>query len=75
GVPSRRHGEALLELEIKRARRYRLPLALIAFDIDRFREVNERYGHPVGDVALRAVAEAAHKLLRSSVMVVRSGGE
>lgn len=75
GVANRRHGEALLELEIKRARRYRLPLALIAFDIDRFREVNARYGHPVGDVALRAVAEAAHKLLRSSDIVVRAGGE
>lgn len=75
GVANRRHGEALLELEIKRARRYQLPLALIAFDIDRFREINERYGHPVGDVALRTVAEAAQALLRSSDMVVRSGGE
>lgn len=75
GVANRRHGEELLEQEIKRARRYRLPLALLAFDIDRFREVNERYGHPVGDVALRAVAEAAQKLLRSSDIVVRSGGE
>lgn len=75
GVANRRHGEALLEQEIKRARRYRLPLALIAFDIDRFREVNERYGHPVGDIALRAVAETAQQLLRSSDVVVRSGGE
>jgi len=75
GVANRRHGEALLEQEIKRARRYRLPLALIAFDIDRFKEVNDRYGHPVGDIALRAVAEAAQKLVRSSDIVVRSGGE
>ena len=75
GVANRRHGEALLEGEIKRARRYRLPLALIAFDIDRFKEVNDRYGHPVGDIALRTVAEAAQKLVRSSDIVVRSGGE
>jgi len=75
GVANRRHGEALLEQEIKRARRYRLPLALIAFDIDRFKEVNDRYGHPVGDIALRTVAEAAQGLVRSSDIVVRSGGE
>lgn len=75
GVANRRHGEFLLEQEIRRARRYRLPLALIAFDIDRFRNVNDAYGHPVGDMALRAVADTARALLRSSDVLVRSGGE
>ena len=74
-VANRRHGETLLETEIKRARRYGLPLALIAFDIDRFRMVNDRYGHPVGDMVLRTVAEAAQKLVRASDVLVRSGGE
>jgi diguanylate cyclase (GGDEF)-like protein len=75
GVANRRHGEYLLEQEIKRARRYRLPLALIAFDIDRFRNINDAYGHPVGDVALRTVADTARAMLRSSDVLVRSGGE
>ncbi|UVW26874.1 diguanylate cyclase [Massilia sp. H6] len=75
GVANRRHGESLLEQEIKRARRYRLPLALIAFDIDRFRNVNDIYGHPVGDMALRVVADTARTLLRASDVLVRSGGE
>nr|WP_267873615.1 GGDEF domain-containing protein [Massilia sp. Se16.2.3] len=66
GVANRRHGESLLEAEVKRARRYGLPLAVIAFDIDRFSEVNARFGHPVGDLALRAVAEATQKMLRGS---------
>ncbi|MFC4931226.1 GGDEF domain-containing protein [Massilia sp. GCM10023247] len=74
-VANRRHGEALLETEIKRARRYRHPLALIAFDIDRFKMVNDRYGHPVGDVVLRTVAETAGQLVRASDVLVRSGGE
>jgi diguanylate cyclase (GGDEF)-like protein len=74
-VANRRHGEALLETEIKRARRYGVPLALIAFDIDRFKMVNDRYGHPVGDMVLRAVAEAAGGLVRASDVLVRSGGE
>jgi diguanylate cyclase (GGDEF)-like protein len=75
GVANRRHGETLLEQEIRRARRYKMPLALVAFDIDRFKGVNDRYGHPVGDMVLRAVADAAHKLVRASDVVVRAGGE
>ena len=75
GVANRRHGESLLEQEIKRARRYKLPLALIAFDIDRFKGVNDRYGHPVGDLVLRAVSDAAQKLVRASDVLVRTGGE
>lgn len=75
GIANRRHGETLLEQEIKRARRYKLPLALIAFDIDRFKGVNDRYGHPVGDMVLRAVADAAQKLVRASDVLVRAGGE
>ena len=75
GVANRRHGEYLMEQEIRRARRYRLPLALIAFDIDRFRNINDAYGHPVGDMALRTVADTARALLRSSDVLVRSGGE
>ena len=74
-VANRRHGETLLETETKRARRYGVPLALIAFDIDRFKMVNDRYGHPVGDMVLRTVAEAAGKLVRASDMLVRAGGE
>jgi len=75
GVANRRHGEFLMEQEIKRARRYRVPLALIAFDIDRFRNINDSYGHPVGDVALRTVADTARAMLRSSDVLVRAGGE
>jgi len=74
-VANRRHGEALLEQEIKRARRYRLPLALIAFDIDRFGQVNDSFGHPVGDIVLRTVAATARALLRASDVLVRAGGE
>jgi diguanylate cyclase (GGDEF)-like protein len=75
GVANRRHGEELLEKEIKRARRYRLPLALLSFDIDRFKAVNDTYGYPVGDVALRTVADTTRAVLRTSDILVRSGGE
>jgi diguanylate cyclase (GGDEF)-like protein len=75
GVANRRHGEELLEKEIRRARRYRLPLALLAFDIDRFKAINDAYGHPVGDVVLRTVADVARAVLRASDVLVRSGGQ
>ncbi|WP_426104402.1 diguanylate cyclase [Massilia sp. TSP1-1-2] len=75
GVANRRHGEYLLSLEVRRARRYHVPLALIAFDVDRFKAINDQYGHPVGDGAIRAVAEAAQAALRNSDVLVRSGGD
>ncbi|NHZ81719.1 diguanylate cyclase [Massilia sp. CCM 8695] len=75
GVANRRHGEHLLELEIKRARRYKVPVALIGFDIDRFKAINDQFGHPVGDAALRTVAEVTQSVLRASDVLIRSGGE
>jgi diguanylate cyclase (GGDEF)-like protein len=75
GVANRRRGEELLEQEIKRARRYRAPLALIAYDIDHFKDINDRYGHPCGDAALRIVGEVSGAALRSSDLLARSGGD
>lgn len=75
GIVNRRHGEYLLELEVRRAQRYKAPLSLIVFDIDRFKAINDQYGHPVGDVVIRAVSEATQAALRNSDVLVRSGGE
>lgn len=75
GVINRRHGEYLIAQEIKRSRRYKMPVALIGFDIDRFKAINDQFGHPVGDVVLRTVAEAAQATLRSSDVLVRCGGQ
>ncbi|MET0859157.1 MAG: diguanylate cyclase [Telluria sp.] len=75
GVANRRRGEELLEQEVKRARRYRAPLALIAFDIDHFKDINDRYGHPCGDAALRIVGETTQAALRASDLLARSGGD
>lgn len=75
GVANRRRGEAVLEREVKRARRYKAPLALIAFDIDHFRGINDRYGHPCGDAALRILGAATQAMLRDSDLLARSGGD
>ncbi|WP_426113575.1 diguanylate cyclase [Massilia sp. PWRC2] len=75
GVANRRRGEALLEQEIKRARRYGTALALLTLDIDHFKAINDRYGHPVGDAALRMLAHTVRNELRASDWLARSGGD
>jgi diguanylate cyclase (GGDEF)-like protein len=66
--------------ELARARRYRQPLAVVLGDIDRFRAVNQQYGHQLGDEILRGLADlmssaASSARLRDSDIVARYGGE
>lgn len=75
GAINRREGERTLDAEIRRARRYGLPLALITFDIDNFRSVNDIYGYPIGDQALRVVASTVQSRLRNSDTLARMRGE
>jgi diguanylate cyclase (GGDEF)-like protein len=74
GASNRRHGEDVLLRESRRAERYGHPLAYIALDLDRFRKINELFGHACGDLALRHVADLARTALRGSDTLVRSGG-
>ena len=64
-----------LERELERARRYGRPLAVGMADIDRFKVINDTYGHLAGDTALTAVAQALMAGLRSSDAVGRYGGD
>ena len=75
GVVNRRQGEQVLDSEIRRARRYGLPLAVIAFDIDSFRTINELYGYTTGDRALTALAGTVQSRLRNSDTLARMRGE
>lgn len=68
----------LMELgnrEVERAHRFQRPLAAIFFDIDHFRLFNNRYGHPIGNLVLRAAAECSHASVRAIDIVTRYGGE
>lgn len=75
GALNRRHGEQLLDNELRRARRYGMPLGVISFDIDNFRSVNDIYGYPCGDQALRTLAHTVQSRLRASDTLVRMRGE
>jgi diguanylate cyclase (GGDEF)-like protein len=75
GLYNRRlFGEAF-EKELNRARRYGLPLGLVIMDLHRFKEVNDKHGHPRGDEVLRAAATTLKKALRTSDSAFRIGGD
>lgn len=64
-----------LTMEINRARRYKSDLSLIMFDIDHFKEINDTYGHDVGDKALVTLANRVAKCIRDTDIFARWGGE
>ncbi|MEN6368242.1 MAG: diguanylate cyclase [Thermotogota bacterium] len=65
----------LLEREATRSERYTRPIGLLMIDINRFKEINDRFGHAIGDRVLQAVAEVLQKSLRGSDILVRYGGD
>jgi diguanylate cyclase (GGDEF)-like protein len=76
GIANRRHFDALLRAEWRRAARDQTELALILFDLDHFHAFNDRYGHLGGDACLvRVVDTLAHGLRRASDVLSRYGGE
>lgn len=75
GLPNRRHADETLERLLASARRKGRSVAVMLFDLDRFKAVNDRFGHAVGDDALRATADGTRELLRASDYVARFGGE
>lgn len=75
GLFNRRYLEETLDRETQRATRVLGSVGVIMFDIDHFKEFNDRYGHAVGDRVLRTVAEVAQSLTRSEDVVCRYGGE
>jgi diguanylate cyclase (GGDEF)-like protein len=74
-LPNRRAYEESLTSEIARANRHCKPLALLYLDIDRFKEVNDLYGHPVGDEALLGFADLLRRHARRGDLAARIGGE
>lgn len=73
------HNRHFLEQNIKsvmdRSDRYDETVSLIMFDLDHFKQVNDTWGHPVGDAVLKQTAHVARKLIRSSDLLIRFGGE
>jgi diguanylate cyclase (GGDEF)-like protein len=75
GLFNRRHFLDQADAEWSRFQRYQRPLSMLMVDIDHFKQVNDRYGHAVGDETIVAVAGACAKGKRQSDIVGRLGGE
>jgi diguanylate cyclase (GGDEF)-like protein len=75
GIANRRHFMERGNDEIERARRYHLPLTLLLLDIDHFKQINDRFGHPAGDKLLQVIAQACQSNARNVDLPGRLGGE
>jgi diguanylate cyclase (GGDEF)-like protein len=75
GVGNRRFFDSALEVEIKRAQRAQGPMSLVLVDLDGFKEMNDTYGHRLGDEMLRTAAERLRDTLRGTDVIARVGGD
>ncbi|MEP3856388.1 MAG: diguanylate cyclase [Porticoccus sp.] len=75
GINNRQEFDRLLEHEIERASRYHTPLSLLMYDLDHFKQVNDRYGHNTGDTALKTVTSLVNNNIRGIDVHGRWGGE
>ena len=75
GCFNRRHFLELLNIEFRFARRHGGPLALLSFDLDHFKSINDTYGHAAGDAALQHVVSRVSETIRGSDSLARYGGD
>jgi diguanylate cyclase (GGDEF)-like protein len=75
GLYNARHFDMVLDLEVERAHRYGAPLALVFFDLDHFKQVNDTHGHLVGSRLLAEVGALVHRQIRSTDVAARFGGD
>lgn len=75
GLYNRHYFDNLIGTEMERADAYHEPLSMAMFDIDHFKNVNDTYGHPAGDVVLKELAGIVSANIRGSDVLIRYGGE
>jgi len=75
GLYNRRSADMRLRAEVERSRRHAHPLTLVMFDLNDFKQVNDRYGHAAGDLVLKEFGERLQKAVRISDVAVRLGGD
>lgn len=75
GLSNRRYFFELANREMERSQRFGNPLSLLMFDVDHFKRVNDTYGHEIGDMVLKHIADACRDTLRKIDSAARIGGE
>jgi diguanylate cyclase (GGDEF)-like protein len=74
-LSNRRVFDEVLDREIRRSRRYRWPVTLLLLDLDRFKEVNDAWGHLLGDLVLERIGGLLRRTVREADVCCRFGGE
>jgi diguanylate cyclase (GGDEF)-like protein len=75
GIWNRRYFRRQLPQEIERARTFCVPLSLLLFDIDEFKQINDSFGHVIGDVVLSELCGSVRETLRPTDIITRYGGD
>jgi diguanylate cyclase (GGDEF)-like protein len=75
GISNRRHLVDIADREFGRARRYSHPLSVLMLDIDKFKTINDRWGHPTGDRVIQALAQLTTSVIRGQDLCGRLGGD
>ncbi len=75
GLYNRREFNRFLDYELGRSRRYNHLLSCVLLDIDQLKDINDRYGHQVGDEALKLISQVAHSHSRTTDLLSRYGGD
>jgi diguanylate cyclase (GGDEF)-like protein len=75
GIANRRGFDRRAAPKIAKAQTASLPLTVVAFDLDHFKEINDRHGHSTGDAVIRAFADLLRASLPASALIARTGGE
>jgi diguanylate cyclase (GGDEF)-like protein len=75
GALNRTKFDVIIEREMEMVKRYNQSLAIIMFDVDHFKKINDQYGHVVGDAVLKAIADIVRENIRKTDYFIRWGGE
>ena len=75
GLANRRRFRVSLKREVERFRRYNVPCALLLLDIDHLKAINDKHGHPAGDMVIRQIAQTLNQVSRDNDTAARLGGE
>ena len=75
GLYNHRYFQELMDHELSRATRYQKPLSLMMLDIDNFKQINDTYGHPVGDMVIQKLSRTIDNTIRDCDIATRYGGE
>jgi diguanylate cyclase (GGDEF)-like protein len=74
-LPNRRRFQQYLVRELARGKRFHHPLSVLLIDVDRFKRINDEFGHPIGDLVLQQLATTIDHNIRSTDLAGRYGGE